>query len=103
MKNILKIIVIGALLFATGCVSVYTHHRWKKQKKDEIIRLETDGDKFLVGVDMFSLDYLKDNFLPAAGSAVADGLVFYFTIREFNIVGDNNTINVYRYDTDNKE
>lgn len=97
----MKIITIFvAFLFSAGCVSNIAHKSWQEARMQEAIRVETDGEQVFIGVDLLSMDYLKDNWKVAVPAAVADAGILYLGYEGVKYIadelnnsgGDNNSV-----------
>lgn len=79
MKKLTLISLFSVLLMNSGCVSYYAHKNWKEAQEKKSVRVETDGESVMVGVDLFQTTYLKDNWKIALGAGVVDAVLLYYT------------------------
>lgn len=70
-------ILASTVLFNSGCATYVAKKQWDKAQEQKAVRIEADGNQVLVGVDLLSMDYLKDNWKWAIPAAVVDGLIIY--------------------------
>jgi hypothetical protein len=72
----------------TGCATYVAKQSWDEARARDAIRVEADGEQVLIGVDLLSTDYLKDNWKVALPAAVVDGFLIYQT---YQWVDDQNS------------
>lgn len=78
MKSSYVITILMACMFLNiGCVSMWTKKNWEQAQKSKAVRVEADGDTVLMGVDLTSGSYLKDNWGPAIAAGIADAFLVY--------------------------
>jgi hypothetical protein len=58
---------------------------WDDARAQDAVRIEADGNQVLVGVDLLSTEYLKDNWKWAIPAAIIDGVLIYGT---YELVSD---------------
>jgi hypothetical protein len=94
MKSYMKYTLVGALALSQGCTMI-AKKSWDDARTRSAVRVEADGQQVLVGVDLLSLDYLKDNWKVAVPAAIVDGFVLYkgVTWLEEKINGDGGDSN----------
>lgn len=102
MKSIFCIIFASLMLLNTSCVSYYAHKGWKEAQEKKAVRVETDGEAVMVGVDLFQTTYLKDNWKIALGAGIVDAVLLYYTYDWVDSLNDgsnssgsrNNEVNI---------
>lgn len=102
MKKLLIYFSIICIILNSGCVSYYAHKNWKEAQEKRAVRVETDGEAVMVGVDLNQITYLKDNWKIALGAGVADAVLLYYSYDWIDSLNDgssssgnrNNTVSV---------
>ena len=115
-RNILIGLLGVAMLLNTGCASYLLKQNWNDAQAKKAVRVEADGERVMVGLDLGALSYLKDNWPAALGAGVVDaglGYGLYLGAKQIsqggsggdsttssgrdttsiNISGDGNTVN----------
>jgi hypothetical protein len=89
MKWLSYILMLGLVMTSQGCVSKLAHNSWQEAQVRRAVRVEADGEQVLVGVDLLSMDYLKDNWMVAIPAAIADGAILYYSYEALNGLRDS--------------
>ena len=95
-KLLIYVTILAVIGFNSGCATYIAKKQWDKAQEQQAVRIEADGNQVLVGVDLFSLDYLKDNWKWAIPAAIVDGLIIYQSyewIDDLSSKSDNSTGN----------
>lgn len=110
-------ITLMIMLCGSGCVSYVAKQSWDKNEKVSAVRVQADGSRVMVGVDLGNLRYIKEHPFRATAAGVADGVIGYAVykgVRELtdsggsdsgyqdagrdttsvNVQGDGNTIQI---------
>ena len=117
MKSKILLVLVGvAVLMNTGCASYQIKQNWNEAQTKKAVRVEADGERVMVGLDLGALPYLKEQWPAALGAGVVDAGIGYGLYRgaksltsggsggdsttssgrdstSINISGDGNTVN----------
>lgn len=96
MKTIKSVIlffgVVLVLGFNSGCATYLAKSSWAEARQKQAVKIDADGNRVLVGVDLTNLAYLKDNWPKALGAGIIDaGLIYsaYYMYEEINDSGSS--------------
>lgn len=87
-KLLLYVTILAVIGFNSGCATYIAKKQWDKAQEQQAVRIEADGNQVLVGVDLFSMDYLKDNWKWAIPAAIVDGLIIYQSYEWIDDIAD---------------
>ena len=76
-RNILLVLLGMAMLLNTGCASYFVKQNWNDAQAKKAVRVEADGERVMVGLDLGALSYLKDNWPAALAAGVVDAGMGY--------------------------
>ena len=89
MKKYVLTIMLMSIPFATGCASYMAKQKWDNARQAQAVQVQADGQGVMIGVDLLSMDYLKDNWKWAIPAAVADAAILYGAYEAVNDVVDS--------------
>lgn len=81
MKKALILLGVAAITSTqVGCATYAAKKHFDNKLEKNPINVSGDGEMVYVGVDLLSLDYLKQNWKLAVPAAIIDGLATYYVL-----------------------